>query len=60
LYHKESIEVPGRLVAGVLAAAYLLNFDLLKQASVEKMSHSINRKIVSDCYKVAYRVNKYF
>ncbi len=43
-------------MAGVLAAAYFLNFDLLKEAAVEKMSHSINRKIVSDCCKVAYKV----
>jgi hypothetical protein len=43
-------------VAGVLAASYFLNFDLLKETAVEKMSQSINRKIVSDCYKVAYKV----
>ena len=48
--------MPGKLVPGVLAAAYLFKFEALKVACIEKMSYSIDRKIVADCYKVAYKV----
>ena len=47
--------MPGKLVAGVLAAAYLFKFDALKKATIDKMSHSINRTIIGDCYKAAVR-----
>ena len=56
LYHPEKIEIPSKLVAGTLAAAYLLKFDALKYAAVEKMSRCLTRKTIGDCYKIGLKV----
>ena len=56
LYHPEKIEIPGKLVAGTLAAAHLLQFEALKNAAVEKMSLCLNKKNIGDCYKTALKV----
>jgi hypothetical protein len=45
-------------VGGALAIAYILNFPELKEAALERMSHSMNEKIIADCYKSATRVGK--
>ena len=56
LYHPDKIEIPGKLVAGALAAAHLLKFEALKVASIEKMSNSLSKKTISDCYNAAVKV----
>ena len=56
LYHPEKIEIPSKLVAGTFAAAHLLNVEVLKQAAIEKMSRSITKKTLGDCYKTGLKV----
>ncbi len=56
LYHPNVIEIPGRLVAGILAISIQLNFKELHDAALKRMSHALNEKIIGDCFKCAIKV----
>ena len=56
LYHLDQIIIPDRLIVGTLAASHFLDIDRLKSAACDKLSHYINKKNVSEFYKIALRV----
>ena len=60
LYHPDKIDVPGKLVAGALAAGNLLKFDALIKGTIEKMSNSLTKKTISECYNVCKKVIELF
>ena len=60
LYHPNLIDVPCRYVAGTLAAADVLQFEALIVGTIEKMSHSLCRKTIAECYLISKRVSYMF
>ncbi len=58
LYHPNQIDVPGKLVAGTLAAAEILKFNSLINGTIRKMANSLNKKIIGDCYDAAKKVKE--
>ncbi len=57
LYHPNLIDVPGKYVAGTLAAANILKFEALINGTIKKMAHSLSKKTIADCYLTSKRVN---
>ena len=58
MYHPNSIDVPGKLVAGTLAAANLLQFDALIEGTIKRMSDTLTKKTIGDCYSTSKKVLK--
>lgn len=56
MYHPNSIDVPGKLVAGTLAAANLLQFDALITEAIKRMADSLTKKTIGDCYSTSKKV----
>lgn len=55
---RKTFEVPAQLCYGVLAAAKQLKLEELEKAAITTMSHSLNARIISSCFKVAVHVRR--
>ena len=53
---EKNLEVPAQLCYSILAAAKQLRLETLEKAAITTMSHSLNARMISNCFKVSVHV----